>query len=192
MEALEDEGTILVDLTGVRFAEPYSGPVMAELQRRGIPFVSDDEGMVRQLGDGRRLRGDAQRLLFRQGDAALKAQDGARRVVFVEGLSPAEKQEHRDLRRDILRHLRANPLELTDQGRGVLERPDHEISRNLVAEQNVSGLEAFGGLRFLIENDLMEVDPDWQDRFDRYAELENRWNQRTLGLFLAPLGQRPS
>jgi hypothetical protein len=187
MAALEDQGTILVDLDGIRFAEPYTGPVMAELQRRDIPFVVSDEGMVRQLGDNRRLDGDAQRLLFRQGDYANQTPAGARRVVFVEGLTPDEKRELKALRTEVVDYLEDHPIELTPLGKGVLDRPEHEIMKTFVAEDNIVGLEQFGGLKFLIEFDLMVIDPDWQDRLDRFFELQQRWDQRTIGLFLAPL-----
>jgi hypothetical protein len=191
MAALEGQGTILIDLTGIRFAEPYSGPVMAELRRRDVPFAVNDEGMVRQLGEKRRLHGDAQRLFIGQGDAALKTPKGARRVVFVEGLTADQKNELTDLRSDIIDHLQDHPVELTKRGRGVLESPRHELIAGFVANGNASGLEGYGGLGFLIEHDLLVVDPGWQDRFDRYVELQIRWDQRTLGLFLAPLDQGP-
>lgn len=70
MGALADQGPILIDFTGIRFAEPYSGPVMAELQRRDIPFVLRDEGLVRQFGERRRQERPARALTFRQGDQA--------------------------------------------------------------------------------------------------------------------------
>jgi hypothetical protein len=191
MAALEDEGTILVDLDGIRFAEPYTGPVMAELRRRDIPFVVNDEGMVRQLGENRRLRGDAQRLLFRQGGQALETPEGARRVVFVDGLTTDEKRELSDLRTAIVDHLTEHPIDLTAYGKRVVERPEFGQTRAFLAEENASGLESYGGLNTLIENDLMVVDPDWQERFDRYVELELQADQQTLALFLAPLDEGP-
>jgi hypothetical protein len=191
MDALEGQGTILLDLTGIRFAEPYTGSVMAELRRRDIPFVVDDEGMVRQLGEHRRLRGDAQRLLFRQGHQALETPEGARRVVFVEGLTADEKRELNDLRTDIVGYLTEHPVKLTPYGERVVQRPEFAQTRAFLAEENANGLEGFGGLNTLIDADLMVVDPGWQERFDRFVELELRWDQRTLGLFLAPLDQGP-
>jgi len=191
MDALEDQGTILVDLTGIRFAEPYTGPVMAELRRRDIPFVVNDEGMVRQLGENRRLRGDAQRLLFRQGHQALETPEGARRVVFVEGLTTDEKRELSDLRSDIVGYLTEHPVKLTPYGERVVERPEFAQTRAFIAEENAAGLEGYGGLNTLIDADLMVVDPGWQERFDRFVELELQWDQRTVALFLAPLDQEP-
>jgi hypothetical protein len=191
MDALEHEGTILVDLDGIRFAEPYTGPVMAELRRRNIPFVVNDEGMVRQLGDHRRLHGDAQRLLFRQGNAALKTPEGARRVVFVEGLTSDEKRELEDLRAAIIAHFDKRPVEVTPYGKRVLEQPAYEPIRTLAGRGDATTLEKYGGINFLITHDLLVADPSWQDRYDRYVELVRRWDQRTLALFLAPLDKEP-
>ena len=119
LAALEDEGPILVDFDGIRFAEPYSGPVMAELQRRGIPFFVDDPGLVRQLGDARELDGDAQRLIFRDGDRADDAPPGSERVVHVTGLDADDQRERDDLETAIGDHLAAEGLRL---------RPDAEPS----------------------------------------------------------------
>ncbi|HXH55682.1 hypothetical protein [Iamia sp.] len=186
MAALEGEGTLLIDFDGIRFAEPYTGPVMAELQRRGIPFVVEDTGMVRQLGESRRLDGDAQRLLFRDGDAARVTPPGARRVVFVEGLTEAEQDELDGIRADIADHIVARGLGTEDLGdtslspeqvAAISSPPDIEAARQIVD----SGLVAR-----LIDNDLVVIDDGWHERFARYAELQDGAN-RTMALFLAPL-----
>ena len=72
---LDGSGTLLFDIRGLRFAEPYSVPVINELDRRGVDVVVDDPGMVRQLGDGRRFDGHANgRIFTREADAALLAE----------------------------------------------------------------------------------------------------------------------
>ena len=42
----------------LRFAEPYSGPVLAALGRNDVDVVVSDEVMVRQIGERRRADGD--------------------------------------------------------------------------------------------------------------------------------------
>jgi hypothetical protein len=85
---LEGRGTILYDPTVLMFAEPYSGMTFAELQDRGIPFVFDDEGFIRQFGEGRRNDGSADlRLWQAEGAAALDVPPGAERVALAEGPS---------------------------------------------------------------------------------------------------------
>jgi len=86
LDALEGRGTVLYDTKGLVFGEPYSGMTFAELQDRGIPFVFDDEGSVRQFGEGRRHDGSASlRMWQRQGQAALDVPEGAERVALAEG-----------------------------------------------------------------------------------------------------------
>jgi hypothetical protein len=82
--SLEGRGTILYDPRGLLFAEPYSGLVFAELQDRGIPFVFDDEVLIRQFGEGR--RNDASpslRMWEIVGSDAAIVPPGAERVAYV-------------------------------------------------------------------------------------------------------------
>jgi hypothetical protein len=82
---LRAESGVLVDLREQRFAEPYSAPVMLELERLGVPWFVDDPGQLRQVGD-RAYDGDASvRLFIREGDAAREAPPGADRIAFAEG-----------------------------------------------------------------------------------------------------------
>ena len=69
---------MLVDVAGVRYGEPYTGLLLAEMQDRGIPFVLDNEGMIRQVGEGRRYDGHADlRLWHAEGEAAGRRPPGA-------------------------------------------------------------------------------------------------------------------
>ena len=92
--SLRGERGVLIDVTGERFAEPYTFPVMVELQRLRVPWFVEDPGLVRQVGPKRADEGQASlRLFVREGDAAREVADGARRVAFVEALSPREADE---------------------------------------------------------------------------------------------------
>ena len=44
---------MLFNTSTLLFAEPYSGPIFAELQDRGIEFVVGEHGNRRQLGESR-------------------------------------------------------------------------------------------------------------------------------------------
>lgn len=86
MGALRGRGTVLFEPLALRFGEPYSGRVFAELRHLDIPFVFDDEGFIRQFGEGRRHEGDADlRMWVVEGDAALTVPPGVERVGFAEG-----------------------------------------------------------------------------------------------------------
>jgi hypothetical protein len=85
---LEGRGPVLYTWNWLRFAEPYSGMLFAELQDRGIPFVFDDEGLIRQFGEGRRHDGTATlRLWLVEGPATLEVPEGVERVALADGPS---------------------------------------------------------------------------------------------------------
>jgi len=91
---LEGKGPIRFDPRGLIFAEPYSGLEFAQMQHLGIPFVFTDPTYLRQLGTGRRDHGQARWVLDQvEGPKALTTPDGAQRVAFVDGLSPAQRRE---------------------------------------------------------------------------------------------------
>ena len=91
LSSYDPDGPVLFDVTGLRFAEPYSGPVLAALAREGVDVVVTDEGMVRQLGERRRADGDeTRRLVLIEGAATRSPPPGAREVALVEGLDTAE------------------------------------------------------------------------------------------------------
>jgi hypothetical protein len=85
---LDDRGTVFFDPSTLAFAEPYSGLVFAALQDEGVPFVFDDEGFIRQFGEGRRDDGEAALRLWQvQGEQALVVPAGAERVGVALGPS---------------------------------------------------------------------------------------------------------
>jgi hypothetical protein len=80
----EGRGTVLFDPNGIPIFDPYPTSLQAELLRRGVEFVVDDAGLVRQLGDQRANKGQASvRLFIREGEDALNEQPGAQRVALV-------------------------------------------------------------------------------------------------------------
>ena len=82
LDPLEDAGTVLVDNTGLFFAEPYSWPLMAELARRGIEFEVETEGLSRHVGKARLADGDAElRVFMRVGADAAVTPPGATLVA---------------------------------------------------------------------------------------------------------------
>jgi hypothetical protein len=86
---LSGRGTILFDSSpGLRYAEPYSYPVLASLEARGIPFLVNSELMVGQFGEGRRDDGSADVRLWQvEGPDALDVPPGAERVALAESPS---------------------------------------------------------------------------------------------------------
>lgn len=113
VEKLDNRGVLLFDPSTLRFAEPYSGPLLAALADKGIRFVTASEPYVRQLGEGRRYRcvaqwglpdnpsacGVSNTLSVVSGIEAYEVPDGSERVIFIPGLNPQESSKFRDAQR---------------------------------------------------------------------------------------------
>jgi hypothetical protein len=102
LDALRGRGVLLFDPSTLRFAEPYSGPLLAGLAVAGIPFVTADDGFVHQLGEGRRFRcttatasecGVGARMTVVSGPEAAAATAGSLAHVYVAGITRAEARE---------------------------------------------------------------------------------------------------
>ena len=96
---LRGRGVLLFDPSTLRFAEPYSGPLLAALADAGIPFVTNDEGFVHQLGEGRRAigcgaeQGVRDRMTVVTGPDAYETPAGSTRALFVPGLDAERLRE---------------------------------------------------------------------------------------------------
>jgi hypothetical protein len=78
---------VFVDLSVLRFGEPYSTPVLLELQRQGTDFVVDGE-VVGQVGDRRERKPDepvGSTIRIVDGASADDPGDGWTRVAYVHG-----------------------------------------------------------------------------------------------------------
>lgn len=185
MGALAGKGPILIDMRGIAFAEPYSGPVMAELQRRRIPFVAESPGLVRQLGDSRRQTGPARAIHFRQGDVASQqgAVPGSRRVVYVEGLTPTEQRERNRLHVEVFDHFLAEgvPVDPEALRAAGISRSTMPKAGDRDAMARFVGL---GTVGVVLEAGALKVDGAWRARVGRMDALDQLWSSRTLGLFL--------
>jgi hypothetical protein len=100
LDALRDRGPIRFDNSGLRFGEPFSGLVFAELQDLGVPVVFTDEVTIRHLGEERRDTGRARySLRVVEGPEAHEVPAGAERIALVDGLTKAERSELRAIER---------------------------------------------------------------------------------------------
>ena len=83
---------VVFDTTRLRYNEPYSGPVIAALARAGVDIVSTDEGMIRQLGNGRRADGSEHKQVYLvEGSAAAVTPAGSTRLAYVPGLQGTDE-----------------------------------------------------------------------------------------------------
>jgi hypothetical protein len=200
LAALRGERGVLFDVSGLRFAEPFSVPVMAELQRLGVPWFVDDGGIVRQVGAARRYSpGDASvRLFLREGDAARQVPDGIRRVAFVDGTDPAEAAELRRLQEDLRPFIASRGLRLTERARTeandlTVDNPDAPVTtaelrdpEHLFAPGTASS-RYNRKLVYLVDADRLAVSDPWSSRLERYADLQQQADRLTVAVLVEPL-----
>ena len=97
------EGPLLVTC-GEHVVDPYCEAVMAELQRRDVPFVVDGDIELRQLGEGRRWTGDnaEAELTIVTGDYAVFPPADQEVVTLQRGLSENDERELFFLRQELV------------------------------------------------------------------------------------------
>jgi hypothetical protein len=184
LESLRGERGVLIDVTGERFAEPYTFPVMVELQRLDVPWFVDNTGLARQVGPARADDGQATlRLFVREGDAAREVPDGARRVAFVEALSPAEADELADLEGELREFIAGGGL----LG-GRVEPRAGSADPTDVQLRDADYMFASRALAGLVADDRLRVPDRWGDLLGRYADLQYQADRLTVGVFVEPIG----
>jgi len=177
LASLSGERKILIDLRGQRFAEPYTVPVMVELQRLGIPWYIDDTGFLRQVGSSRRYRGGASvRLFLREGESAHEIPPGTRRGAFVDAFSNAEADELAALKDELTPVINEGALALTGP---------HALSDAQLRDADY--LFKWGGLVDFVLNDRVEVPARWSAPLRRYADLQYQSSRLTVAVFAEPL-----
>ena len=183
LSSYRPEGPVIFDVSTLRFAEPYSGPVLATLVRNGVDVVVDNDGMIRQLGERRRADGDEPRRLFLlEGAATRSPPPGALPVAFVEGLSVEERAELDRLRPEALALVGRQGLVLSDVGEAAAAAGRIPFASTVLAPgDDPSGIELW--LPSLVADGLVVLTPDEQAPLQRYAELSRRFTAGTVGLF---------
>jgi hypothetical protein len=192
LHGLAGKGPYLVDGLFNRPFDPYGIAVVAELQRRNLPFVVHESRLVRQLGPERRYDGHNARseLVLGTGDNAFTPAAGSRRVALFEALTPAEHRELDDLRRAVAHHIdSAGALRLTDHGRLARESGDLPLVDRQLGSGAIDGhsLVESGELLAMVEAGDLVVDPAWRARFERFAMLQRAWDDHTVGIFVRPI-----
>jgi hypothetical protein len=184
LESLRGERGVLIDVTGERFAEPYTFPVMVELQRLDVPWFVDNTGLARQVGPARADDGQATlRLFVREGDAAREVPDGARRVAFVEALSPAEADKLADLEGELREFIAGGGLlgSRVEPRAGSADPTDVQL-------RDADYMFASRALAGLVADDRLRVPDRWGDLLARYADLQYQADRLTVGVFVEPIG----
>ena len=190
MGPLENEGPLLIDdLFFGPFADPYGWAVAAELQRRGVPLVVRDPGLVRQFGPTREFDGHNARaaVLMRQGEATLEAPRGSRRAAGGEGLPVDEVRELTRLKMQISEYISQRGLQLNARGQAALEAGKlPTMAASSGSALDVAALFSTRELDVMIQDRYLDIDDARLRRFARYADLQHQWDQKTIALFIGP------
>jgi hypothetical protein len=189
LDGYRPDEPVLFDISVLRFAEPYSGPVLAALARNGVDVVVEDDGMVRQLGERRRASGDERRkLVLLEGAAADDPPDEARTLALVQGLNADEMGELTALAAEVVELAGEHGLELSEAGQDAVRAGRIDFDDVVVPVGGDAGpLEASGELAALVNDGYVTLDPDVAERFERYADLRRRADRQTVGLFELPV-----
>ena len=193
---LEESGPLLFsvdDADDVPPFEPYSRPLMVELQRRGIEFVVDGVGEARHVGS-RRLAPEkaVARIFVRLGDAAFTVPDGAERVAFASGVTAEQRDELVERQAAVEAILADKGIPLNDRGRLAVDAGELPwISAIGTAPiDDAYWLLASRELLTLVQSDMLDLEPEQQVEMWRYAELRAWADKTTVAVFLAPVEER--
>jgi hypothetical protein len=180
--SLRGERGVLIDVTGERFAEPYTFPVMVELQRLDVAWFVEDPGLVRQVGPERASEGGASlRLFVREGDAAREVEDGARRVAFVEALSPSEADELAAAEQELRQFITVGGL----LGNGVVADGPGDLTDAQLRDADY--MFASRALAGLVAEDRLRVPDRWDEVLARYADLQYQADRLTVAVVVEPI-----
>ena len=206
LQPVRDDGPVQFQTFGTVF-DPYGPAVVAELRRLGVPFVvgRKDQIGVRQFGRDRRFRGEDDLdavVIVVTGDLVRETPLSSRRVALVEGLTTKEQRELEALKRRIGAHIRSDGLLLNERGQQVFRRGDLPSLPPGFPEDSVDPAALFRPRRYLlgyhgrdlevmVREDLLVLDEAWARRFERYADLQERWDNETAAVFLRQLPLPP-
>lgn len=187
MNVLEGTGPLLLDDSGLRFAEVYSGAVMAHLQEIGVEFEVENPVLVRQLGEGRSVSGNATaRLYLREGQDAVDIPPGVERIVFVPGLTDAELDMRDELTGIWTERLTNGLVTLNQAGEAALAEGRLSMSRAQIdGLDNPQFVVDFGLVSEAAEAGFLEISTAEADQLFRLRDLQRRWRFLTVGIFLA-------
>lgn len=189
--ALDGRGPLLFDASTIAYNDPYHTVVLAAMQRRGITFEVEGDVMVAQLGSGRRHEGAADhRFWQRTGRAALTTPPGASRVIFVDGLSPADHRRLASLEQELSTPLETSGLELTAAGRVALAAGVFEIDLDAIAP-GANALRALDFYAHLVRMGLLAPPASVAGDVDEMLRLRDRRDRYTVAVFVAPVDVRP-
>ena len=189
---LIDEAAANLDVDQVRYTPPtgydvYGPPLLARLQHDGIDFFVDDDVLVRQFGQGRRL-GDRSvpEIRVLTGIDAVAAAGGASTVARVSALNDEESRELLELVSTLERRLADGEVSLTDAGRetvavGLAPAWFSELEAGVV---DATTMIRSASLAEAIDSGAITGDPATAAELQRFMELDSLARDSTAAVVL--------
>lgn len=187
LDGVPSDEVVYFDGQTVPFAEPFSGPLLLELQRRGIPFEVDPDPLSYQVGPERRgPRRATTQILLLVGDPSGEAPAGSEVLGRIDGLAPDERMRVEELA-DRLRsswdgtEVRLNARGRAAQAAGALGELDPQGSQSdvrLMVDRAV--------LARLVDEEWVDLD-SVPDGAEEWGRLEQRGRRYSVVVALQPL-----
>lgn len=118
LDALRDAGPLVLAPEGLAPFEPYSIPVLLELDGRGIEVRVEDPVLIRQLGPSRAATGaETGRIHVWQAELAVDGAPGLEQIAVASTLSDAEMDELEQRTAQVARWIEQGELRLSELGR---------------------------------------------------------------------------
>jgi hypothetical protein len=177
------------DTSGLRYLEPFSAVVMAALERAGVDFRMTQPGLVRQVGNNRRVTGDEPiRMIIREGREALDAPEGMERIAFTSALTPTEVIELLAGEQAMIDEIALGGIVLTPAGRQAIDAGAYGLTRGQILDAALDPVGfVYGGLAAeLVAGDALDVDSGSVEVFDRTSTLRRRVDVTTVAVFAGP------
>ncbi len=183
-------GTVWFDDTTLPLFDNYSAAVMAQLQAEDVPFEVSSPGLVRQLGNHRRLDRADTRMYLLQGRDALSVPEGGTAIALASPLSSVEQDELREAE-DVLTSFAASGaagLNAAGADAEAAGRLPVDPSSLATATADPRAVVASGVLPALLRDGYVDADPDVVATATRYAELLSEVNAgTTVAVVVAPM-----
>jgi hypothetical protein len=195
VDGVDLEGPVLVQCTPA--GTPYCEAMISMLDERGIRFLIDGNAAIRGFGRAHAAAGQAARTEMTVLNSPLAGlpRPGSRRIALNEGLGKDDRFELFVLAGELVEHLNEPGDHLTDAGRRALRRGEYPRVHEALVDGDLDGDVVFafgksfpegvsGELSTMIEEDLVHGRGQWQERMDRYAELNQRYELETVAVFV--------
>lgn len=182
-------GPVLLDVHDITFGDPYSAPLMLELQHLGVPFVVTDHSLIHQLGPGRDAAGAGavQRIFSITGDRARTYSGPGRRIAYHAGITRAERAELERLTAEVRRDVEAGEVQLSAKGEQLVRDGQFPALATDTGRRDPKALVDDDVLVAADQAGALALSPPFRERVARLARLQQARFRETVGVFLAPL-----